>query len=103
MALDFETSQQVAEQLLKLLVDGLPLDYWSRYPQEIRSLTENDVWRVAHEYLNPRTAEIVLVGNAQNFKKDLKRFGAVRIIPLDDVDFASATLEQPANNVVSHR
>ncbi|HLI33822.1 MAG TPA: pitrilysin family protein [Terriglobia bacterium] len=103
MALDFETSQQVAEQLLKLLVDGLPLDYWSRYPQEIRSLTENDVWQAAREYFNPRTAEIVLVGNAQNFKKDLKKFGLVRIIPLNDVDLASATLEQPAGGVVSRR
>ncbi len=101
MALDFETSQQVAGQLLKLLIDGLPLDYWSRYPQEIRSLTENDVWQAAREYFNPRTAEIVLVGNAQNFKKDLKKFGLVRIIPLDEVDLASATLEQPAGGVVS--
>lgn len=101
MALDFETSQEVAQQLLELLVYNLPLDYWSHFPKEIRSLTASQVRLATRRYLNPQRSVIVLVGNAKDFKDNLKKFGKVRIIPLADVDLASATLERPQTQIAS--
>lgn len=101
MALDFETSQEVAQQLLELLVYNLPLDYWSHFPKEIRSLTASQVRLATRRYLNPQRSVIVLVGNAKDFKDNLKKFGKVRIIPMADVDLASATLERPQTQIAS--
>lgn len=101
MALDFETSQEVAQQLLELLVYNLPLDYWNHFPGEVRGLTRNQVRLATRRYLDPRHSVIVLVGNAHNFKDNLKSLGKVRIIPLADVDLASATLERPETQIAS--
>lgn len=91
-ALDFETSDGIATQVLDLVIHNLPLDDWNRFPEKIRSLTSEDLWSATRRYLDPDHAVIVLVGNVEGFKKDLKKLGEVRIIPLDRVDLASLDL-----------
>ena len=92
MALDCETSDGIAGQTVELMAHELPLDYWSRFPEKVRGLTEQELWDTARRYLDPESSAIVLVGNVTAFKKDLKKLGHVRIIPLDSLDFASADL-----------
>jgi zinc protease len=92
LALDFETSQDVASQVLDLIENGLPLDYWNRYPEKIQALTTGDVWNAAQRYLDPDRNVIVLVGNVSDFKKDLKKFGPAQVIPLSEMDFGSPGL-----------
>ncbi|HEX5483398.1 MAG TPA: pitrilysin family protein [Terriglobia bacterium] len=101
MALDFESSQEVAQQLLELLVYNLPLDYWSHFPGEVRGLTRDEVRMATRRYLDPQHSVIVLVGNAQDFKDNLKSLGNVRIIPMANVDLASATLERPETQIAT--
>jgi len=43
----------------------LGLDYPDRYPNLIRSVTREDVLRVAREYLQPDKLITVIVGNLQ--------------------------------------
>ena len=95
LALEFESSDSVAEQVLDLMVHGLPLDYWNTFPDKIRALTVADVQAAIRRHLDPEHPVIVLVGNVSEFKKDLKKLGAVRIIPIASVDFGSASLERP--------
>ena len=92
MALEFETPDGIAEQTVELMAHDLPLDYWSRFPQKVQSLTDQQLWDAARRYLDPEGAVIVLVGNASAFKKGLKKFGHARVIPLDRLDLASADL-----------
>ncbi len=92
MALDFETPDGVAGQTVELMAHDLPLDYWSRFPEKVQNLTDQEVWDTARRYLDLERAVTVLVGNAAAFKKDLKKLGHVRIIPLDSLDLASADL-----------
>ena len=99
LALDFETSDGAAAQTLQLLVYDLPLDYWSRFPERIRSLTPDDIWTATRERLAPDNNIIVLVGNLSGFKKDLKKLGPVEFIPLADVDFGS---QGPARAIGEH-
>jgi zinc protease len=92
LALDFETSEGVASQTLELLVYNLALDYWNRFPENIRALTAEQVWKAAGQRLAPENSIIVLVGNLSGFEKDLRKLGPVQFIPLAKVDFGSEEL-----------
>ena len=92
LALEFETSQDVASQVLELIENGLPLDYWNHYPEKIQALTTGDVWNATQRYLDPDRNVIVLVGNVSDFKKDLKKLGPAQVIPLSEMDFGSPDL-----------
>ncbi len=94
-ALEFETSEGIASQVLDLMLHNLPLGYWNSFPERIQALEANDVWAATRRYLDPERSVIVLVGNAAGFKKDLKKFGRARVIPLESVDFTSPQLERP--------
>jgi zinc protease len=96
LALEFESSDSVAEKVLDLMVHGLPLDYWNTFPDKIRALTVSDVAAAIRRHLDPAHPVIVLVGNVGGFKKDLKKLGSARIIPLSSVDFGTASLERSA-------
>jgi zinc protease len=95
LALDFETSEDVASQILELIQNNLPLDYWNRYPDQLMALTTGDVWNATQRYLDPDHDIIVLVGNVADFKKDLKKLGHAQVIPLNEMDFASPDLRRP--------
>ena len=96
LALEFETSDNVAGKVLDLIEDGLPLDYWNHYPEKIQALTTDAVGAAAKRYLDSDHDVIVLVGSVSDFKKDLKKLGQVRIIPLSDIDFGSPDLVRAA-------
>jgi zinc protease len=103
LALEFETSEGTASQTLDLMLHNLPLDYWNHYPENIRTLTAPDVWETTRRYLHPESNVIVLVGNISGFKKDLKKLGAVQMIPLSDLDFGAEDLARPKSGVGATR
>ncbi len=94
LALQFESSDSVAEQVLDLMVHGLPLDYWNRFPAEVEALTVQDVQAAIRRTLDPDRPVIVLVGNVSEFMKELKKLGPARAIPLSALDFGSVNLER---------
>ena len=96
LALEFETSNNLASQMLELLVHDLPLDYWNRYPERIQTLSTEGVAEATRRYLDPERNVIVLVGDARTFKRELKKLGAHDVISLQDLDFASPTLRRAA-------
>lgn len=59
---NFETNAQVAGFLVEAEVFGLGFDYLLRYPQLIRSITMEDVSRVARQYLDPDNLTLVVAG-----------------------------------------
>ena len=89
LALDFESSEEVASHTLELLVYNLPLDYWNRFPEKIRVLTTEEVWNAAGRRLAPENNIIVLVGNLSGFEKDLKKLGPVEFVPLAKLDLGA--------------
>jgi zinc protease len=92
LALEFETSDNVASKVLDLIQDGLPLDYWTKYPESVQALTKEAVGAAAKQYLDTDHDVMVFVGDISDFRKDLKKLGDVRIIPLKDIDFGSPDL-----------
>ena len=96
MALEFETSNDIASQMLELIVHDLPLDYWNRFPERIQALSSDDVAEATRRYLDPEKNIVVLVGDARTFSRELKKLGPHDVIPLQELDFGSPTLRRTA-------
>jgi zinc protease len=94
--LTIETQDAIATQVLNQLFYELPLEELQTYPERVKSVTPDDVQRVARNYLRPDRLSVVLVGNADAFVKDLKGvgFGEFERIPMAQVDLLSADLRK---------
>jgi zinc protease len=92
-ALDFETSSGIADQFLDLMKYHLKLDTWSTLPAALHRLTPDDVWQATRRYLDPDRASIVLVGNASEFQKEIKKLGPARVIPIGLLDLSAPGFE----------
>ena len=75
----FETTGQIAGQLVPIVLYDLPLDYYSTYAQQIDRLTQADIQRVAREYIDPSRVAIVIVGDRASIE------GGVRSLRLGEV------------------
>jgi zinc protease len=94
--LTIETPDAIATQVLNHLFYELPLEELQTYPERVRSISPDDVQRVARNYLRPDRLAVVLVGNADGFVKDLKGvgFGEFERIPISQVDLLAADLKR---------
>lgn len=59
----FETSRRIADFLAMARFYTLGDDYIQKYPEHIKSVTKEDVLRVAKKYLHPDRYVLVVVGN----------------------------------------
>jgi zinc protease len=88
---DFETTQQIATQLIPVALYGLPLDYFNQYVSNIESVSQSDVQRVARKYIDPANLAIVIVGDRKNIEAGLK---AVNAGPISIRDFFGQPINQ---------
>jgi hypothetical protein len=82
--------------VLNQLFYELPLEELQTYPDRVRSVSPDDVQRVARSYLRPDRLAVVLVGNADGFVNDLKGvgFGEFERIRMDQIDLLAADLKK---------
>jgi predicted Zn-dependent peptidase len=80
---NFETTQDIAFQLVPVALYGLPLDYYNNYVQNIEGITEVDVARVAQQYINPSSLVVVIVGDRKSIEPGLKAAGVAPIVIRD--------------------
>jgi predicted Zn-dependent peptidase len=73
---DFETTQQIANQLVPVVLYNLPLNYYNDYIANIEAVTQADVQRVARQYIDPASLAIVIVGDRKNIEAGLKAINA---------------------------
>lgn len=66
--LRLDTTGKLAEVLSLVEFYGLGLDYFTEYPRSIERVTNEDVLRVAKQYLHPDRYALVLVGNLAKAK-----------------------------------
>jgi zinc protease len=88
---NFETTQQIASQLIPVAVYGLPLDYYNNYVSSIERVTQADVQRVARQYINPASLAIVIVGDRKSIEQGLK---GVNAGPISVRDFFGQPVSQ---------
>lgn len=92
--LGIETPGQVAGRVLSLAIYGLPSDYWDTYRDKILATTAREVTDAVQRHFTPDKMDIVAVGNASGFSKDLASLGPVDIIPLADFDVTADNLRR---------
>lgn len=71
LPLALSSSGQIADLLLGLRLEDLPIDYLDRRAAKIDAVTPADVQRVAKRILNPDTLTVVTVGKPENVKADV--------------------------------
>lgn len=94
--LSIEEPDAIASRVLNQLFYELPLEDLPNYPERVRSVTVDDVQRVARAWLKPAQLSVVLVGDAEKFMKDLGGAGFTNIerIPIDQLDLTAADLKR---------
>jgi zinc protease len=88
-ALSLESPAQLLNYAITRKIYNLPDDYWDTYPAKIMAVTADDVQRVARQYVNPRTQQVVVVGDAKKIKSVLEKFGPVEVYDADGKPQAS--------------
>ncbi|MBZ0264267.1 insulinase family protein [bacterium] len=84
---NFETPSSIATQYQSaLLFDfGDPAEHIAEYRRNIAAVTLDDVNRMAKKYLNPDWIRIAIVGNASEVEEQVKEFGAIEKVKLEDL------------------
>ncbi len=81
----FDSPGEVVSRLMSLEYDDYPLDYYQKYLENIRSVTLDDIKRVAEKYLDPDSMSILIVADTSKFEKqDFTDFGNVIYAALKD-------------------
>ncbi len=73
----FETPDQVANQLSIVELYGLEKDYLGKYIDNIAAVTASGVRAAAEKYIDPDNLLIVVVGKADDLREKLKQFGPI--------------------------
>lgn len=76
----FETTRDIANRLVSVALYGLPLDYYNHYSNNIATVTQQDVQRVARRYIDPDHLVVVIVGDRETVEPKLK---ALNIAPVE--------------------
>lgn len=74
----FETNKQIASQITALIGHHLAEDWFSRFIDNIKAVTVEDVTRVANQYLKPEKLAILVVGDRQKVEpalREIKPYG----------------------------
>jgi len=87
---NFETTQQIAAALVPVALYGLPFDYYNNYVQNIESVTQADVNRVAQQYINPGSLAVVIVGDRKTIEQGLK---SVNVGPISIRDMSGQPIQ----------
>jgi zinc protease len=81
--LKVDTPGKLAELVIDLRTFGLPADYWDRYRNWIRETSASEAHYVARNYIRPKEALVVIVGQAADFAPSLAKFGPVTVVSPD--------------------
>jgi zinc protease len=92
---DLETTGGLVDQVGNRALYGMSLGEINAYINSVQAVTAADVQKFAAKHFNPKTANIIVVGNASLFVEALrKQFGNVEVIPFAELDLNNATLRK---------
>jgi hypothetical protein len=77
---------------------GYPADFLEKYRAGIEKVTQQDVARVAHQYIHRNQLALLVVGKAADFDRPLSSFGPVTTLDISIPGMAAAKKEGAASN-----
>lgn len=83
----FQTVAGIAGQLTELELYDLPAGYFNEYVERILAVTQDDVQRVAREYIVPDQMAIIVVGDAATIEEGIRamELGPIHVMSIEDV------------------
>jgi len=86
-ALSLEQPQQLLGRWMIVQSEGLPMDYWDRYPVEVAGIKPDQVQAAAEKYVDLAHLQIVCVGDPkqpgndqkQTIRQVLEKYGSVEV------------------------
>jgi zinc protease len=84
--MSLETPSQVAREIIKIKLYGLPLTYIQDFTKNVKKVTKADILRVAKKYIDPDNMVFCVVSNAETVQDSLKTLGSVTVKSVDEVD-----------------
>lgn len=85
----YETTDAIAGALASLIEYGLPDDFYDTYREHVRSVSADDVLRVAQAHLHPDALQLLVVGDPDAVRSDCEELG-----------FGKATLYDTEGNLL---
>lgn len=77
-ALSLENPQAFLGNVYQQKLYGFPANYWEQYPKNIDAVTKAEIARVAAKYFDPKTMQIVAVGDAPKIREAMSKYGTVQ-------------------------
>jgi predicted Zn-dependent peptidase len=83
----FETTEDMAAQLMDLVIHGVPESFITEYVDKIQTVTGADVQRVAKQHIQPSRFVVVIAGDLATIEKPVRaaNLGPVTIVTADDM------------------
>jgi zinc protease len=78
-ARSLESPQTIASFALNTELHGLDKDYYKNYLKNVAAVSAEDIQAAAQKYIQPEKAYIMVVGNADEVKEGLSKFGKVEM------------------------
>lgn len=80
----FETPSQVCGRLQTICVYDLTAEYYRNYLQQLNSVTQDDITRIARQWLDPDRFAVVIVGDASILRGKLEQIRPGDVLDYDD-------------------
>jgi zinc protease len=77
-ALSLENPQSFVGNVYQQKLYGFAPNYWDEYPKRIAAVTKEDVARVAAKYFDPKSMQIVAVGDAPKIREAMGQYGKIQ-------------------------
>jgi predicted Zn-dependent peptidase len=95
-ALSLENPAGIVNSWMSVKYYGLAADYWDRYSDEIAKVDADAVQRMAKKYIALDHLQIVVVGDAQQVREAVAKYGAVEVFDADGKPAPAKTDAAPA-------
>ena len=94
----FDSKEKVMRERMTYEFYGYPADFLEKYRAGIEKVTQQDVARVAHQYIHRNQLALLVVGKAADFDRPLSSFGPVTTLDISIPGMAPAKKEGAASN-----
>jgi zinc protease len=94
----FDSKEKVMRERMTYEFYGYPADFLEKYRAGIEKVTQQDVSRVAHQYVHKDQLAVLVVGKAADFDRPLSSFGPVATLDISIPGMAAARKEGAASN-----
>jgi zinc protease len=97
--LSIETPQQIAGQVARVRLLGLPANHLASYRDRVAAVDAKQLQKVARELIRPDRAAVVVVGDAAVILGKLTPFGPVRLLDVNGAPLQPEDLQVRASEV----